>query len=637
MRYNIIVLVVLLFGGCKQSQKAISDQKPAATQKITNEIAEIVKVESTYSKSEYKIEMRDGIKLHTTVYAPNDASEENRYPILLKRTPYSCKPYGENVYPEKLRASEAMVKDKFIFVYQDVRGRWMSEGDYDNMRPQAPLKSHPSEIDESSDTYDTIDWLIKNIKNNNGNVGQWGISYPGFYSTVGALSGHPALKASSPQAPIADFYFDDFHHQGAYLLSYFRATTVFGYQTEPTTESWYPYISPETPDQYQFFMDMGPLSNGDKYYGKDNFFWRQLKEHPDYDTFWQRRNILPHLTNINHAVLTVGGWFDAEDLYGPLMTYKTIERNNPGINNTLVMGPWSHGDWARDKEDQYVSYINFGKNLSKYFQEEIELPFFKHHLKGDKNPELPEALLYDTGKKEWKSFEQWPVPTSSKSKLFFHGNEGLGFGENTDGDQVSFVSDPAKPVPYSEEIRMVFTPRKFMADDQRFASRRPDVLVFQTEPLNEDITIGGELMANLKVSTTGTDADWIVKLIDVYPGDFPDDPNNPEAIKLGGYQQLVRSECIRGRYRESFKKGKPFEPGVITPVELKIQDVLHTFKKGHRIMVQVQSTWFPYIDRNPQTFVKNIFKAKESDFKSAEHTIYVSKENSSYLSVEILD
>ncbi len=636
IRIYFLLLITAFVASCNTARKTVGDQKVAT---VETEVAnkELNTVEARYSKMEYQVKMRDGISLHTTVYTPKDASPSNIYPIMLKRTPYSCRPYGADKYPDKLQASKALVDEKFIFVYQDVRGRWNSEGDYDNMRPQAPLKSHPSEIDESSDTYDTIDWLVKNVNHNNGKVGQWGISYPGFYSTVGALSGHPALKASSPQAPIADFYFDDFHHQGAYLLSYFRATTVFGYQSEPTTEPWYPFITPNTPDQYEFFMEMGPLSNGDKYYGKDNFFWRQLKEHPDYDTFWQRRNILPHLTNINHAVLTVGGWFDAEDLYGPLMTYKTIEKNNPGINNTIVMGPWSHGDWARDKEDQYVSYINFGKNLSKYFQEEIELPFFKHHLKGADNPELPEALLYDTGKKEWREFEQWPQPNSVKRQLYFAGDEILSFNKKNGTDKISFISDPAKPVPYSEETRMVFTPRKFMADDQRFASRRPDVLTFKTEPLKEDITIGGELLAKLKVSTTGTDADWIVKLIDVYPGDFPDDPNNPESIKLGGYQQMVRSECIRGRYRESFKKGKPFEPNVITPVDLKLQDVLHTFKKGHRIMVQVQSTWFPYIDRNPQTFVKNIFKAKSKDFKSAEHSIYVSGDDASFLSVEILD
>ena len=635
MRFIIWAFLLLGILACNPSRKTVDNQPKIETKEPLKSLA----TSDLYDKMEYHIPMRDGIKLYTAVYTPKSRSASNTYPIMLKRTPYSCRPYGPDNFPELVGASPAMMADKYIFVYQDVRGRWNSEGDYDNMRPQIPIKKHASEIDESSDTYDTIDWLLKNIEHHNGRVGQWGISYPGFYTTAGALCGHPALKASSPQAPIADFYFDDFHHQGAYLLSYFRATTVFGYQSEPTTEPWYEAINPGTPDQYEFFLDMGPLSNGDKYYGKDNFFWRQLKEHPNYDNFWKRRNILPHLVNIDHAILTVGGWFDAEDLYGPLMTYKTIEKNNPGIKNSIVMGPWSHGDWARDRKDQYVSYINFGTNLSKYFQEKVELPFFKHHLKDGPDPNLPEALLYDTGKKKWQRFEEWPLKNAEQAKLYFGQDERLTFEQkiNTrEADYVEFISDPDKPVPYTSETRMVFTPRKFMADDQRFASQRPDVLVFETGVLKEDITMGGELLAKLNVSTTGTDADWVVKIIDVYPGDFPDDPRNPENIKLGGYQQLVRSECIRGRFRNDFSKPEPFVPNEITAIDLKIQDVLHTFKKGHRIMIQVQSTWFPYIDRNPQKYVKNIFKAKEKDFQKATHRVYLSEEKPSYLEVELL-
>ena len=628
-------LLIPLLWACNPSKKALSTvadaPSPVTAAATANSTAD------RYHKTVVQIPMRDGVKLYTAIYTPKTANENNAYPMMLKRTPYSCRPYGAAAFPEKVGSSKAMMQEGYIFVYQDVRGRWMSEGDYDNMRPQIGDRKNAGSIDESTDTYDTIDWLIKNVEFNSGKVGQWGISYPGFYATVGALSGHPALVASSPQAPIADFYFDDFHHQGAYLLSYFRATTVFGYQSEPTTEAWYPYFDPGTPDQYQFYLDMGSLKNGDKYYGKDNFFWRQLKEHPDYDNFWQRRSIIPHLKGIKHAMLTVGGWFDAEDLYGPLMTYKTIEKNNPGIQNTIVMGPWSHGDWSREREQQYVSYVNFGEGLSQYFQEEVEAPFFKYHLKGGPDPALPEALLYDTGLKKWEHFDAWPRPMSEKRKLYFKAGEALGFeAPKREAAEASFISDPAKPVPYSEDIKMVFTPRKFMADDQRFAGRRPDVLVFQTEPLKENLCIGGELLAKLKVSTSGTDADWIVKLIDVYPGDFPDDPNNPEHIKLGGYQQMVRSEVLRGKYRNDFSKPEPFVPNEITAVDVRLQDVLHTFKKGHRIMVQIQSTMFPYIDRNPQTFVRNIFKADEKDFVKAEHKVHLGNKSPSYLEVEIL-
>jgi putative CocE/NonD family hydrolase len=530
------------------------------------------------------------------------------------------------------------MREGYIMVYQDVRGRWMSEGDYDNMRPHLAKKNGKTDIDESTDTYDTIDWLLKNIKNNNGKVGQYGISYPGFYTTAGAIEAHPALKASSPQAPIADFYFDDFHHQGAYLLSYFRATTVFGYQTEPTTKSWYPIVDLGTPDQYKAFLELGPLKNGDKYYGKDNFFWQQLKNHPHYDEFWQKRNILPHLKNINHAVMTVGGWFDAEDLYGPLNTYKTIEENNPKSPwNTIVMGPWSHGDWAREREKQYVGYVYFGDYLSDYFQQEVETPFFNHFLKDMPKPNLPEALLFDTGKRQWKKFAKWPAKNRQQKKLYLHKGGKLSFdAASEDGGYSEYISDPAKPVPYSEDIKAVFTPRKFMTDDQRFAGRRPDVLVFQTDVLAEDLTLGGELMARLKVSTTGTDADWVVKLIDVYPSDHEDYPDNPKHVRMGDYEMLVRSEVIRGRYRKSFSNPEPFKPNEITDVNLKLQDVLHTFKKGHRIMIQIQSTWFPYIDRNPQKYVENIFYANEEDFIKATHRVYHSSDNPTHLEVDVL-
>lgn len=633
--YLFLLLPILFHLSCSSS-KNVATIPPAP---VVEKVEEENYVKKHYTKTEYDVEMRDGIKLYTAVYVPKDAGENKTYPILLKRTCYSCFPYGIDEFPKMVSPSVHMMEEGYIVVYQDVRGRWRSEGDFDNMRPQIVDKKSNKDIDESSDTYDTIDWLIKNIPNNNGKVGQWGVSYPGFYTTVGALSGHPALKASSPQAPIADFFFDDFHHNGAYLLSYFVATAVFGYQTEgPTSKLWHPYLRLNTPDHYRFFMEMGPLKNGDRFYGEDNFFWQQLKTHPNYDKFWQDRNILPHLKDINHAVMVVGGLFDAEDLYGPFQTYKSIEQKNPGISNTLVMGPWTHGDWKRDKPEQKISWIKFGENLSDFYQKEIEAKFFHFHLKGGEDPELPEALIFDTGKKEWASYDQWPPKAAAKEKLFLHEDGALRFALPAEpGNSFSeYVSDPAKPVPHSEVIKTGFTPRAYMAEDQRFAGRRPDVLVFETEPLTEAITLGGEIMAHLNVSTTGTDADWVVKLIDVYPGDTPDDPGNPEHIRLGNYEQMVRSEVIRGRFRNSFENPEPFVSGKITEVKLPLQGVLHTFKKGHRIMIQIQSTWFPLIDRNPQKYVPNIFEAEEADFIKATHRVYHSQRNPTFLEVDVL-
>lgn len=568
--------------------------------------------------------MRDGVKLHTIVYVPKD--DTRKYPILMKRTPYSIRPYGPDLYPKSLGPSSFLMRDLYIFVYQDVRGRYMSEGSYDNMRPHVPGKKSNKEIDESSDTWDTIEWLIKNIKNNNGKVGQWGISYPGFYTIAGAVDAHEALKASSPQAPISDFFFDDFHHHGAYLQSYWLATAVFGYQKDTlTTEPWYrdKWVRTGTRDGYQFYMDMGPLKNASKYYEEDNFFWQQLVEHPNYDEFWQKRSILPHLNNIDHAIMTVGGWFDAEDLYGPLNIYKTVEKNNPKAYNTIVMGPWSHGDWSRERGRQVVGNIYFGDSISTFYQKEIERPFFNYFLKDGPKPQLPEAYMFDTGLKEWQRFDQWPPEHLPKVNLYFGEDETLSINKPLHQDaEFSYISDPKKPVPYTEDIKIVFTPRKFMTDDQRYASRRPDVLTFETEVLEENLTLAGEIFAKLKVSTTGTDADWVVKLIDVYPVDHPDYEHTPEHIQMGGYQQLVRSEVFRGRFRNSYAHPEPFKPGEITDVDIPLQDILHTFKKGHKIMIQIHSTWFPYIDRNPQKYVENIFKANEFDFQKATMTIY---------------
>ncbi len=572
-------------------------------------------VKANYTKSEHFIKMRDGVKLYTIVYAPKDQSQT--YPFLMNRTCYNIS--SKNGYQIVGQPSEALIRDKYIIVYQDVRGRYMSEGTFDNMRPNIP-GNKKKDIDESSDTYDTIEWLLKNIKNNNGKVGQFGISYPGYYTAAALPDAHPALAASSPQAPISDFFFDDFHHHGAYLQSYTPAFAVFGYHKDSLTrEGWFGeeimrLFSLPVMDGYEFYLKQGPLKNITDKFHHDNFFWKQIIEHPNYDEFWQKRSILPHLKDVDHAVMTVGGWYDAEDLYGPLNIYKNLEKNCPKAHNMLVMGPWMHGGWARERGQQTVNHIYFGDSISSYYQTQIELPFFQHYLKGQTHS-FPEAHVFDTGVKVWKQFDQWP-PQAETTQFTFGENGKLLINSTAQPDLTfSYYSDPNKPVPYRSEIEgLTFTPRLFITDDQRHASKRPDVLTFETAVLEEDLTIAGEILADLMVSTTGTDADFIVKLIDVYPVDHENYEHNPENVKMGGYQQLVRHEVFRGRFRESYESPKPFVVDEPTQVKFPLQDILHTFKKGHKVMIQIHSTWFPYIDRNPQKYVPNIYKAEESDF-----------------------
>jgi putative CocE/NonD family hydrolase len=499
------------------------------------------------------------------------------------------------------------------------------------MTPNIPGNdpSNKTAIDESSDTWDTIDWMIKNLKGNNGRVGIYGISYPGFYSAASLPDAHPALKAVSPQAPISDFFFDDFHHMGAYLQSYTAAFAVFGYQKKDTTrEDWFApqlmrFYEKPVADGYSFHLSQGPLKNITEKYHHDNFFWKQITDHPNYDSFWQKRSLLPHLKNIKPAVLTVGGWFDAEDLYGPLHIYKKIESTTPGARNSIIMGPWGHGDWANGKPKTTHNHIYFGDSLSYFFQKEVEAPFFAHHLKDAPDPKLPEAMMYNTGLKKWERFSQWPPSDIPPVKLYFGENGMLSINKPlSEGAAFSYTSDPNKPVPYTSQTEgLTFTPRNFMSDDQREASRRPDVLSFSTEILNDDLTIAGEILAKLQVILSTTDADFIVKLIDVYPEDHPGYAHNPSNIRMGGYQQLVRHEVFRGRFRNSFEKPEPFVPGQPTAVNIPLQDVLHTFKKGHRMMIQIHSTWFPYIDRNPQQFVENIYKAAATDFIKSTITV----------------
>ena len=597
-------------------------------------------VADNYTKQEVTIAMRDGTRLHTTIYSPKDTSKE--YPILMQRTPYSSAPYGAEKMKTKIGPNIHLMKEGNIVVYQDVRGRWMSEGVYDNMRAYIPNKT-AKQADEVSDTYDTIDWLINNVKNNNGNVGTWGISYPGHYATVSVIEAHPALKAASPQACIGDFFFDDFHHNGAFLLSYFRAISLFGtYKDTPTDSAWYSFPKMESKDQYQFFLDKGPLKNLNEYfqYEKldvktaenkdrvDDYFWKEIIEHPNYDSVWQSKGIIQHLDKVPSSVATmiVGGWFDAEDLYGPLETYKAIEKNGKDNYNTFVFGPWDHGKWARAGVENYVGNYYFGDSISLKFQSEIETKFFNHFLKGngDKNSGLPEAYVFDSGKKEWKSYDAWPPENVVKENWFLNRDQGL--AQQHDGKltrEIKFTSDLKHPVPYSEDIKTVFTPRKYMTDDQRFAARRPDVLVFETEVLTEDFTLAGDILAKLKVATTGSAADWIVKVIDVHPDNLEETNDKlQDHLKMSNYHLMVRSEVLRGRFRNSFEHPEPFIPNKKTDVNIKLQDVFHTFKKGHKMQIQVQSTWFPLIDLNPQTYVDNIYKADEKDFKNQTHTVF---------------
>jgi len=597
-------------------------------------------IRSHYAKFEHRVPMRDGRRLFTAVYIPVDRS--TTHPILLYRTPYAVGPYGADRYARNLGPTKEFEREGFIFVLQDVRGRFMSEGQHVNMRPHVPNKK-AKQVDESSDTYDTISWLLEHVPGHNGRVGQWGISYPGFYTAAGAIDSHPALKAVSPQAPIADWFWDDMHHNGAFILPLaFNFFSSFGVARQGPTTKWPKRFEHGTPDGYQFFLDVGPLSNvNERYFHRDIAFWNDMVAHPNYDDFWQSRNLLPHLKNINAAALVVGGWFDTEDLYGPLKTYASIERQNPKIFNALVMGPWSHGQWAADGGERLGS-AEWGFATSKYFCEEIQLPFFLHHLKGGPQPEIAEATIFETGANRWRQFSRWP-PASRQAKAFYLREAGRLAYDPPDASEEAYdeyMSDPAKPVPYTMEITAGWA-KNYVTEDQRFAAWRPDVLVYQTEPLADDLTLAGPLVADLWVSTSGSASDWIVKLIDVYPGKLPGTPREgadgaEAAAYPGGRQMLVRAEVMRGRFRESYETPKPFTPNQVTAVALELQDVLHTFKREHRVMIQIQSTWFPFVDRNPQTWTPNIFEAKEEDFVTVTNRVYRSKRHASRVRIGVL-
>ncbi|MBO0798204.1 MAG: CocE/NonD family hydrolase, partial [Blastocatellia bacterium] len=546
-------------------------------------------VKEQYLKSEYQIPMRDGKKLYTVVYAPKDTSQ--KYPILLNRTPYSAGPYGE-AYRRSLGPSPLFMRDGYIFAYQDVRGTFMSEGEFEDVRPYLPNKRSKNEIDEASDAYDTIDWLTKNIPYNNGRVGIWGISYPGFYAAMSLMDTHPALKAASPQAPIADWFIgDDDHHNGAFFIfDSFTFNMFFGMPRLQPTPNQFKHFELPTADASQFFLELGPIPNAQaRYFKGHNKYWNDVTTHGTYDRFWQARNVLPHLNKVTPAVMIVGGWFDAEDLYGTLNIYREIEKKNPKIFNVLVMGPWSHGGWASGSGGA-LGDIRFDSRTAEWYREKVEFPFFSYYLKDKGDLKLPEATVFRTGANEWKSFDEWPPKGAEARDLYLRENGGLSFEgpkeepkEEKETSYDEYLSDPGNPVPFTEEKG---TDRGigYMIEDQRFVSSRPDVLVYKTDPLSEDLTLAGPITADLFVSTSGTDSDFIVKVIDVFPENAPNNSPAGQSVKMGGFQMLVRAEVMRGKFRNSYSKPEPFIPNKPAELKFKLQDVQHTFKAGHRIM-----------------------------------------------------
>jgi putative CocE/NonD family hydrolase len=598
-----------------------------------------VDVKALYTKYEYRIPMRDGKRLFTAVYVPKD--QDQAYPILMTRTPYSCRPYGADQYPDRLGPSQLFARAGYIFVYQDVRGRWMSEGEFVNMRPHLAEKKGRDETDESTDTYDTIDWLVKKVPNNNGKVGLWGISYPGFYTAAGMIDAHPALKAASPQAPVTDWFVgDDWHHNGALFLPHmFNFMARFDRPRPEPTKKFNPNFDHETPDGYDFFLHLGPLSEaGKKYFKGEAAFWDEATRHGTYDDWWKARNIRPHLKDVKPAVMTVGGWFDAENLFGALEVYKNVKKNSPRTSNRLVMGPWVHGGWSNTGEGAKLGDVLFNAKTAEFYREHIELPFFERHLKDKSAGDQPEAWVFETGTNVWRKYDTWPPKNAKPKALYFHAGgklrDAIPDDARPDDGHDEYVSDPSKPVPFQEKT-VIGMSQEYMTADQRFASRRPDVLVYVSDVLDEDVTIAGPIRAELFVSTTGTDSDWVVKVIDVYPNDHPDPNPNPTGVRMGGYQQLVRGDVMRGKFRDSFEKPEAFAPGKPTPVKFALQDVCHTFRSGHRIMIQVQSSWFPLVDRNPQTFC-DIYGAKDSDFRKATQRVYRTRELPSHVTLLVM-
>ena len=610
-------------------------------------------VRDNYYKIERMLPMRDGIKLFTAFYIPKDSSV--KHPFLFNRTPYTCSPYGEDKFNPRLYESYWInyLKEGYIIAIQDVRGQWMSEGTYVDVRPFNPNKKG-TEFDEASDTYDAIDWMINNIPGNNKRVGVFGISYPGFYSTMAALSNHPALKAVSPQAPVTDWFIgDDFHHNGALMfMDGFNFYSGFGIpRPKPTTVGKAGFRIPSE-DNYDFFLKTGALKNFSKIMGDSIAFWNDLMNHPNYDAWWQARNPRNFVTNIKPAMLVVGGLFDAEDCFGAWNLYKAIEEKSKNTDNRLVMGPWFHGGWGGRSNGDYMGNIRFGSKTSEYYQRNIEIPFFNFYLKLKGTVrDIAEANIFFSGQNEWKTFQQWPPQNTTNSNLYIKWDGSLGFengAEKIKPEDKSkraeafseYISDPAHPVPYTEDVHLHRT-REYMTDDQRFASRRTDVLTFSTGILDNDLSLAGPLVADLMVSISTTDADFVVKLIDVFPDEFTYDEKefgkgNGNNYPMGGYQMLVRGEIMRGKFRNSFEKPEPFVPGKITEVKYTLPDVAHTFKKGHKLMIQIQSSWFPIADRNPQKFT-DIYHCDDSDFQKSTIKIFHDVNNQTKFILPVLN
>lgn len=594
---------------------------------LKSQSIDTVWLRQNYTKKEVSIPMRDGVKLFTAIYTPK-ITYKLKHPILMVRTPYSLAPYGGKFSPYLISHYSKFVKQNYIIVMQDVRGCYMSEGTFVDVRPFIENKKMKNDIDEASDAYDAIDWLLKNVQGNNGNVGVAGISYPGFYTTMAALSEHPALKAVSPQAPVTEWFLgDDFHHNGAFaLMDAFSFYSGFGKpRPKPTTQNAAGYPIPEK-DNYNFFLKQGAIKNFSKLMGDSIVFWNDLINHPNYDEFWKARDARRPIKNIKAAVLVVGGNFDAEDCYGAYNLYKAIEKQSPSTTNKLAMGPWYHGGWHRS-DGGSLGNVRFGSKTSVYYQDNLEFPFFNYYLSGEGDGKnISEATLFFTGENKWRSFEAWPPKNVEYKQIYLGANHTLTFTSPTFANSTSkYVSDPSKPVPYAEGVHLRRT-REYMIDDQRFAARRPDVLVYETEILENELTLSGPIVADLKVKLSSTDADFVVKLIDVFPDNFSYDTSvcckgvKAEA-EMAGYQMLVRGEIMRGKYRNSFEKPEAFDPNKIETVKFTLPDVSHTFQKGHKLMIQIQSSWFPVFDRNPQTFT-DIYKCSDADFISSEIQVF---------------
>jgi putative CocE/NonD family hydrolase len=606
----------------------IYGQAPAPAQ---NELAKYIT--DNYTKREVMVPVRDGVKLFTSIYEPKDKSQ--KYPIMMSRTPYSVAPYGPDKFKDLLGPDYQFAREGYIFVYQDVRGRMMSEGKFVDVRPET-AQSNPGTIDESTDTYDTIDWLVKNVDNNNGKIGTYGISYPGFYTSAGSINSHPALKACSPQAPVSDWYHgDDMHHNGAvFLAQNYWFYLFFQPFTSPTSDFSYlkPWKGRNTQDGYDYFLRLGGLKEvADSYVngiGVRQPYWDDMMDHPNYDQYWKDRNVLTHLNGIKCATMTVGGLFDNEDAYGAQQTYIHIEKQDPGIFNVLVLGPWFHGGWARS-DGEWLGTAYFGDRTSEYYRVNMELPFFNHFLKdkGDIS-NIKEVNVFDTGANQWRSFDGWEPTNGKDTALYLTQNGGLSFTMPSTSGVDEYISDPMHPVPYTQKITKSY-PRDFMTEDQRFASTRPDVLTYETEPLGDDVTVSGFIKPSLYISSSGTDSDFVVKLIDVFPDDykFPAGVKPPEnsafsVFEPGGYQMLLRGEPMPARFRNGFEKGVALTPNQPAKLSFTMPGINHTFKKGHRIMVQIQSTWFPLVARNPQKFVTNYQLSTAADFQKATERVY---------------